>query len=437
MHHKSLLGTTFLMACLTSGPSLFPGETMAATNGEAGSDLWVDGPVAVQPGSDRIYPDAAVDPAGNLVFVWTVFNAAGGNNWDVFLRRFGANGEPLADPVRVNTLIDNTQRIPRVAISGDGSFLVIWQSLEQEPDAIPGVRRIFVRSQAFDSDGAPVGTEQLLSTLSTSEATDAEADVAALTGGGYVVVWSSRNSPGLTLDNYIQARLVTANGTPSGDQFKANSSDGPNVDQPAVTELADGGFLVVWAGSNVEVQGRRFLANGTPDGNDFQVNTFTTGTEADPDAALHSDGRVMVVWTDDEGIGESDEIRGRLFSSELTPAGSDFRINTLFSGIQADPKVGDYGKGGFFVVWESAVSAGNDITPRSIQGRIVTGSNLFVSSDFQVNRWIAGSQQQPGMSGRDGRIAVAWRSAGNEDTMEDVITAQHWSICGIFCDGFE
>jgi hypothetical protein len=105
--------------------------------------------------------------------------------------------------------------------------------------------------------------------------------------------------------------------------------------------------------------------------------------------------------------------------------------------VQVNPKVGDYGRGGFFVAWESAVSVGNDNDGRSIQGRIVTGSDQFGSADFQINRYIRVNQNNPGLDGLDGRIAVAWRSNGNEETLDDVITAQLWNICGIFCDGFE
>lgn len=263
------------------------------------------------------------------------------------------------------------------------------------------------------------------------------ADVAALKSGGYVVVWRSNNSPGLESDLYIEARLVNADGTPNGPEFKANASDGPNVSQPTVTELVDGGFVVVWAGTGVQVQGRRFMADATPVSGDFQINTLTEGTEAEPDAALHSDGRVMVVWETQEIPGEDREIRGRIFSSTLQAQGSDFRINTLTDGVQDNPKVGDYGRGGFFVAWDSAVSIGNDNDAGSIQGRIVTGSDQFAGPDIQINRWIAGGQANLGLSGRGDHIAIAWRSTSNEDTNDDVITAQLWFVCGIFCDSFE
>ena len=97
----------------------------------------------------------------------------------------------------------------------------------------------------------------------------------------------------------------------------------------------------------------------------------------------------------------------------------------------------DYGKGGFFVVWESDASAGDDNSPPGIEGRIVTGSDQFAGPEFQLNEWSSGRQQVPGIGGKNDRVAVGWDSSTNEDNLNSVIYGQLWSICGIFCDGFE
>jgi len=152
---------------------------------------------------------------------------------------------------------------------------------------------------------------------------------------------------------------------------------------------------------------------------------------------LHEDGRVLVVWQDQEDRSNVLEIRGRLYSQNLVAQGSDFRINTLVSGPQKFPRVADYGQGGFFVVWESDASAGDDDSPPGIEGRIVTGSDQFAGPEFQLNEWTSGRQQVPGIGGRNDRVAVAWDSASNTESLSSVIYGQRWAICGIFCDGFE
>jgi hypothetical protein len=259
-----------------------------------------------------------------------------------------------------------------------------------------------------------------------------------LRDGGYIVVWRSSQTLTPGDDSWtIQARRIGANGVPLAGQFQVNSTmTSASENYPAVTELADGGFLVVW--TLPQVHGRRFAADGTPDGDDFQINTLTAGAEREPDAVLHEDGRVLVIWHDEEESGDNgSEIRGRLYSQDLIAQGADFRINTLIAGDQILPRAANYGAGGFFVVWQSVVSAGDDIDPPGIEGRIVTGSNQFAGPEFQVNEWISGKQQSPGIGGKNGRVAVGWHSNSNSETSANVINGQFWSICGIFCDSFE
>ena len=170
----------------------------------------------------------------------------------------------------------------------------------------------------------------MLSTVDTGNQSVVHANVAALTGGGYVAVWESWNSADPTDSSYsIQGRMVGADGIASGSQFQA----------------------------------RRFMSDGTPVGNDFQVNTFAgLSFRNQTDVATNEDGRVLVVWSDNED-GDGTEIRGRLYNSALTPLGPDFRINTYVTDDQTVPQVAGYGKAGFFVVWRSFGSSGPDAAP--------------------------------------------------------------------------
>jgi len=415
-----------LLLCL-----LLPMPAMAThSGGDNGGDIWVDGDAGVQPGVGPQHPDAGMDNNGLSVFVWATFTS---ERHDVYLRRFNRAGMPLKDPVMVNTSTEDDQFFPRVAVSADGSFLVVWQS--DEPDSDVNVDRKFVRSQAFDADANPLGSELLVNTLLTGEAIDIGADVAALKGGGYVVVWRSRKSAGDDDGLGIQARFVNADGSVKGGQFQVNSLVGESENFPAVTALENGGFFAVWTQDGVF--GREFMANGTPLGDEFQVSTLAIGRKTDTDVVLGQDGRVLVVWRDEEEGDTDREIRGRVLSQNLAGQGNDFRINTFTDGVQTNVQVGDYGPAGFFVVWESDGSVGGDVGSRSIQGRIVTGADQFNGTQFQVNVWTPKNQSAPGIGGRNGEIAVAWRSASFEDESGVVVVGQTWSVCGIYCDSFE
>lgn len=417
---------------------LLPITALAAAGaGDSSGEIWIDGLDTVQPGAQPANPDAAMDHAGRSIFVWDATPAA--TRQEVFLRRFDKDNKPMGDPVQVNTYDTAAQANPRVVANNDNSFLVVWRSAEPA-STNPTVNREVVRSQAFDADGNPVGEEQLLSTLEPLIATGgAPTGVAALSNGTYIVVWrSSQSANEADTSTTIQGRMIGANGVPLGDQFQVNSLiSSASENYPAVAALADGGFIVTW--TTPQVHGRRFMANGTPVGDDFQINTFEEGSESTPDVAVNGDGRVLVTWTDPEESGEfGREIRGRMYSSNLVAQGPDFRINTMREGEQYYARVADYGENGFFVAWESASSAGNDVEPNSIEGRIVTGSNQFAGTQFLVNQWTDDTQQSPGIGGRNGLIAVAWDSRrGNPDTSNSTIQGMVWSICGIYCNGFE
>jgi hypothetical protein len=126
-----------------------------------------------------------------------------------------------------------------------------------------------------------------------------------------------------------------------------------------------------------------------------------------------------------------------MYASDLTPLGDDFRINTVTTGEQSIPQVAGFGAAGFFVVWQSATSIGPDADPTSIEGRLVSGPNVFFGPQFLVNVYTTNSQETPGIGGREGFAAIAWMSRQHPEVMGQVIMGQLWRICGIFCDGFE
>lgn len=413
----------------------------------ASPERWIDGPDAVQPGSQRDYSDVAVDDQGRRIHVWGT-SGPDTNSRDIFLRRFDAEGNPLADPQIVNTTTADLQDNPRVAVSADGSFLVVFDSREPIPDQ-GNALRIRVRGRAYDADGNPLGSEQLLNSLDSTSLIPSDADVAALrtTGGGpggYVVVWRSTVSAGSDANPSIQGTLVASDGTP-GAQFQLNSEDAPNQTLPTVTELIDGGFLAAWTAAS-EVWGRRFNSAAGPIGNDFKISSAFAGGMFEKDAAIGWSGAVAIVWVDsDEANPASDEaeIRARLYDPDLTPLGPDFRVNTLLDADQREPRVADYGPAGFLVVWESEVASGSDQAD-SIEARLVTGPDLFGGPQVQYNTWDDSKVQQlPSSHGWYGRLATDWNSPSWDGepspispNVVDAIVGRDVEHC-IFCSDME
>ena len=406
---------------------------------DAGSEIWVDGPGAVDLTGDDRFPDVAVDELGHRIHVWTNFFPTNPERGEIVLRRFDSEGNDLEDPWVINTTSDNTQDHPRVAVAGDGTFLVAWESEEFDPD--DSTNRRFVRSQFFAANGTASGPEQLVSG-SSGDSAPISVDVAALrvadgSSGGFVVVWDSFNTEGSdNSSSSIQAHMLSAAGALTGEQFEVNTTFGGSQRDATVAELPDGGFLVVWGDPGV--QGRRFSNAGAPDGPQFQINTEFTGVGLEADVAIGWDGVVAVVWEDADDAGNEEEIRARLYDSDLSPLGPDFRVNSLLTGDQKLPLIGDYGPLGFLVTWQSASSVGSD-TSESIQARLVTGQNQFDGPQIQFNVYENSVQDTPASHGWYGRLGSSWRSDGNDQDpppTDDHITGRDIESC-LFCDDFE
>ena len=190
-----------------------------------GPEKWVDGPENVQVGNSRSFPDVGVANSGMRIHVWSEGGINGSSAGEIILRRWDAEGNPLEDPKQVNTTTDDIQRHARVAVSADGSFLVIFQSWEEGP-----AERIVIRSRAYGSNGNPLGPEQKVSTNITKSATDVSADVAALRAsgggaGGIAVVWHTLDSVGSDTGVAIAVCMFSTSGVP-GAEFQVYSTDG-------------------------------------------------------------------------------------------------------------------------------------------------------------------------------------------------------------------
>jgi len=404
---------------------------------EAGPEMWIDGPLAVQVGGTKTTSDVAVDDLGRRIHVWAA-SSGGTDVREIYLRRWDATAAPLEDPKMVNTTKDDLQDSPRVAVAADGSFLVIWDSRESG---------LVVRSQAYNATGDPVGTEQLVSPSDINCGSClTEADVAALrtpdgSPGGYIVVWNSLASVGTDTNSSIQGCLIGNNGV-AGASFQINSQDAPQQRYSSVTELNDGGFFVVWSDvSNGEVWGRRFNSAGGPIGNDFQISTeYDTGT-FETDVAIGRQGSIAVVWRDrDEPLPSTDEleIRARLFDANLVPLGADFRVNNLLDQDQVHPRVSDFGPAGFLVVWQSESTSGDDPV-NSVEARLVTGPGQFADPQVQYNISINGTQSIPGAHGWYGRQATNWISGtldGEPANNAGFVIGRDIDHC-VFCDDLD
>ena len=135
----------------------------------------------------------------------------------------------------------------------------------------------------------------------------------------------------------MAGQRYNAQGVAQGSEFQINATTANQQRDPSVTALADGGFVVTWEangqdGSGYGVYGQRYNAQGVAQGSEFQINTYTTNNQDDPSVTALADGGFVVTWESNGQDGDGWGIYGQRFSVPPDPTptaiGSEFQINT-------------------------------------------------------------------------------------------------------------
>lgn len=109
-----------------------------------------------------------------------------GTGWDIFAQQFDAAGAPESDIVAVNSVTALDQFQPRVASSRGGGYAVVWISRDASGWGI--------YMQRFDAQSGRLGGNTLVNT--TTESNQVQPDIAGLLDDGYLVTWMSYGQPG-------------------------------------------------------------------------------------------------------------------------------------------------------------------------------------------------------------------------------------------------
>ncbi|WP_374307439.1 calcium-binding protein [Dongia sp.] len=218
-------------------------------------------------------------------------------------QRFAADGTLVGSVFRINTASVNHQHQPDIVALAGGGFMVAWT------DGSAG--QYDVRGQLYDAAGNQVGGGDFLINSGRSDAQQLPS-VAALSDGGFVVIWESAS--GQDGDAYgIYGRRYTAQGVAVGTEFLVNTTTAGNQEKPQVTGLTDGGYVVVWRSVNA-INGQRYDATGAKVGGEFLVDA--AGATANITALPN--GGFTVSYTGSSGV-----ITTRTYSDAAILAGDD------------------------------------------------------------------------------------------------------------------
>lgn len=171
-----------------SGGGAF-GQRFSASGAPLGGEFQVD----ITTMGHQTLPVVAHDASGNFVVAWASYDEF---SFGVWARRYDGLGTAQGPPFQVNEYTTSQQAGQDVAMLGDGSFVVVWDSLHQD-GSFAGVY-----GRMFDASGAAAGGEFRVNSHTTGQ--QRFPSVSANSNGNFVVVWESYEQDGSSVGIFGQ-----------------------------------------------------------------------------------------------------------------------------------------------------------------------------------------------------------------------------------------
>jgi hypothetical protein len=260
---------------------------------------------------------------------------------------------------QVNTTEERAQRIPAAAVLEDGSFVIAFEDVTSTSPA-----HTDVRLRRFDRRGTPADDEDVIMS-STSTGMQLAPSMVALPGGGFAATWADNSAHGA--EQYeIKLRNFNASGVPltevaaSGSALRYRTE--PRLEYLPTSDL----ILVMWEDFTTiegQLMMRRFDADGLAvDADEWEVPTDPLIHRSQPAASETPDGGFVLVWTgSDDGV--TTKVFSRLFDVTSLPVSDMVEIPSASCGLNYAASValvGDPGEQKFVVVWERVCSGSSD-----------------------------------------------------------------------------
>jgi large repetitive protein len=380
----------------------------------------------------------AMDKDGNFVVVWASSLQDGGGGFGIFARRYDAVTKTFGDEIAVNKFTTDQQISPSVAInSATGEFIITWAS-KITPAGTSGPN-YDIYARRFNADGTPIPDESTFEFLVNTAGFigDQTTPRAAVDkNGNFVITWTG----GAVGSEDIFARRYNADGSVNGAEFKVNTGlDTGSQQNSAIAMNANGDMVITWHGAGQDPDQAGIAAKiYTADGKEIYiptVNEFTDNDQINPSVAIAQNGNVLISWTSNGQDNSNQGIYARLYNSAGVPLTDEFGVNQttfnqqIHSIVAVDPVTGD-----FVITWSSNGSsiepANQDSSGFGVYARHYSNSGNPVGGEFLVNSTKTGSQQFSSTAIYNNNFVVAWTSG-------DTTIPGDGSGSGVFAQKFE
>ncbi|NIX76034.1 calcium-binding protein [Microvirga terricola] len=233
-------------------------------------------------------------------------------------------------------------------------------------------------------------------------------------------------------------------------EFTVNSTTTNDQNEPVVTALADGRFVVTWTDwsqgeGDTTVRAQMYNADGSKKSNEFVVHSTTTNNQHQPSVTALSNGNFVVVWADDRLSTEANpnvEVYGRVFNVDGVPVGNEFLVPMQMgggstNGNQMLPSVcAISGTAGFAVSWHDDNPHGTDSSGSSIRTIMYNGDGTPRTGEIQVNVKAQDDQTSPAMADLGNqKFVVVWTDQTGDADQSAAIKMRIVNSDGTFATG--
>jgi hypothetical protein len=312
-----------------------------------GQRVGTEFPVNMYTTGNQRYPSVGADDAGAFVVVWASKDQDG-SDYGIFAQRFDGSGAKAGGEFRVNTYTSNIQSHPKIAVNGDGSFVVVWNDNDRDLSSFA------VTGQRFAASGVKVGSDFQVNTYTGNK--QIYPSIAADPAGNFVVVWQSLLQDG---DSYgIFGQRFDRSGTKIGPEFAVNTDTLGSETSAEVATDPHGNFVVVWAsrptfGGKYGILAQRFNSGSEKLGSEITVTeSITTIDFKNPTVTVGPRGDFLVAWQGyaTGGTVQPEGIFGQQYDRTGLPWGFIFQVNAE-TGYHGYPVLASDAAGNFDVVW--------------------------------------------------------------------------------------
>ncbi|MGQ0564165.1 MAG: calcium-binding protein [Gemmobacter sp.] len=324
----------------------------------------------------------------------------GSNGGDIRHRILDIDGTPLTAELSTAASTAGSQIEHSVAALSDGGFVVVWQDFAADAAGD-------VRFRVFDAAGNAVATD-LATTQEQSGSRQADPSVTGTPDGGFVIAWTDRNGTNTNRPEGTDAvvvRAFSATGAPLDGIVRVTGPDGSGI----ATELDSGFGLIVGVWDDNALDGIHGGGGEEPpevdqNADDGALGDATT-TEAarTPDVAVTSAG-VVAVW----------EQGGVVFYQTEDDFGLGPVLRLTTSTFEQEvPRIEALPFGGHVVTWHEFRNPQGNFTSFDIFARVFDTAGNPVADPVNLTLGQTGAEFDADVTALiDGRFMVAWSSQG-------------------------